>query len=241
MKTRVRKLLLGGLVCLTFICLVSTYSRSSLGAFLIILLFAFRGMKLGKRLVSLFTVAVLLVLLLVVNASFYQRVYGRFVLKRSDSLLDSRRYQLGTSWVAATKGGVWGLGFGVSESQSKYWTFGSFSEASREKGSSQMAVLEESGIAGFAFYMLFLCSAGMVLSTGNRNPNYHFLGSVSFGFFLAALFHSMFEAWFLSTGPEAAFFWAGLGLCVGRLDDLVPAIQRPRGIPIRPILSTRSV
>lgn len=83
-----------------------------------------------------------------------------------------------------------------------------------------MAILEETGVVGFALYLGFLLCTLLFLLKGWRLPGMAFLGALSTAFFLAGILHSMFEAWFLATGPESAFFWAGLGLAVGALDQV---------------------
>ena len=212
-----------GLIALTvfaMVCLFLTYSRSSIGTFALICLFALRGMRLSRRLLVLYTVASVLILALAFNEGLYHAFYEKIVLKRSESVMESRRDQMETSWAAAKQGGVLGLGFGVSAGESRYWTFGSFSRSAREKGSSQMAILEETGVVGFALYLGFLLCTLLFLLKGWRLPGMAFLGALSTAFFLAGILHSMFEAWFLATGPESAFFWAGLGLAVGALDQV---------------------
>jgi O-antigen ligase len=83
-----------------------------------------------------------------------------------------------------------------------------------------MAILEETGVLGFALYLGFVLCTLVFLLKEWRTPGFGFLGALSTGFFLAGVLHSMFEAWFLATGPESAFFWAGLGLAVGALDQV---------------------
>lgn len=210
-----------GLIALTvfaIVCLLLSYSRSSIGTFALIWLFALRGMKLSRRLLVLYGVTSVLILTFAFNQSLYRKFYEKFVLKRSESVMNSRRDQMETSWAAAKQGGILGLGFGVSAGESRYWTFGSFSRSAREKGSSQMAILEETGVLGFALYLGFVLCALLFLLREWRTPGFGFLAALSTGFFLAGILHSMFEAWFLATGPESAFFWAGLGLAIGALD-----------------------
>ena len=219
-----------GLIALTvfaMVCLFLTYSRSSIGTFALICLFALRGMRLSRRLLVLYTVASVLILALAFNEGLYHAFYEKIVLKRSESVMESRRDQMETSWAAAKQGGVLGLGFGVSAGESRYWTFGSFSRSAREKGSSQMAILEETGVVGFALYLGFLLCTLLFLLKGWRLPGMAFLGALSTAFFLAGILHSMFEAWFLATGPESAFFWAGLGLAVGALDQVTVRTDVP--------------
>ena len=96
----------------------------------------------------------LLVLTYAISGSrVFDRFYDNFVQKRSTEITSSREEQMLDSWEAAKQGGVFGAGFGVSIGVSRYWDEGSsFSSASREKGNSLFAIVEETGVIGLFFY-----------------------------------------------------------------------------------------
>lgn len=232
-ESRWRKLWLFAFGVLSLVMLVLSHSRASLGALSIILLISMRNLNLGRRLLFLYSAALAAVLLFVMVPKLYQDVYSQYVLKRSDTLVHSREDQFQSSWDAAREGGVTGAGFGVSIGMSRYWNFSKFSTSAREKGSTQLAVVEETGLVGFTLYLAML----LAIAFGIRNLMMcdnlrgQRIGVLALAFFVAAVFHSMFEAWFFAIGPETAYFWATLGLTFGsvstsKLPAPVPAMMR---------------
>lgn len=223
---------------LIIVILLQTHSRASIGTFILIAIFAVWATRLSFRLSIVLTLAIGLLLLAGLDETVYNVAYKQFVLKRSTDVMASRRYQMEDSWNAAKQGGMFGLGFGISAGQSRYWTFGTFSKSSREKGSSQLAIIEETGLVGFVIYLGFLASVLLsFLRLGyGKDP---MLRALCFGLFLGATMHSSFEAWFLATGPETAFFWAGLGLSFGALDsDAEASVPRIVSVASHSVISS---
>jgi O-antigen ligase len=95
----------------------------------------------------------------------------------------------------------------------------SFSTFAREKGNSILAVVEELGILGLVLYLMLVYSVWHSFRQLARAPNSEikFVHRLSLGFYFGALLHSGFEAWFMSSSPDVAVFWATLGLLLGAL------------------------
>jgi hypothetical protein len=217
-RSRYRLLLLG-LCGATAVIMVLCASRAAMGGTFFILCAAGWGLKLGRKFVIGYALVVMLMTVYMVRPSTYSFVYESYVEKHSTDVLHSRSEQLQDTWDAAKKGGVFGAGFGVSIGESRYWNMQSFSDFSREKGNSMLAVVEELGVVGFAFYLALLYAVwgSMRQLSRTADPEGKFLYKLSLGFLFGALFHSAFEAWFISSGPDIAVFWATIGLVLGAL------------------------
>ncbi len=187
-----------------------------------------------------------LVAVLAISQTLLDNV-GTFVRKSAnteDGVLATRVEVWRDSWVLAREGGLLGGGYGVTigETGRKGFTWG-FSAAGlgREKGNSQLAVLEEIGIIGFVLYLglmakiaaLFVRSFKKLRSSSARA----ILGLVSgllFGFFV----QSCLEAWWVAPGSaEFLYFWVMVGVGIGLATD-----ERMRGqTVVRPIPDQGSV
>ena len=51
---------------------------------------------------------------------------------------------------------------------------------------------------------------------------------VAIGYFLAALVHGQFEAWFLSFGPDVSVYWGVIGMAVGGITREIEHERNPR-------------
>ncbi len=205
---------------LTFVIMVATFSRAACFAMLIMCVIATRGLKLQRKVLLAYVLVLMVVSLYLLRPSTFDVAYQNFVLKRSDDVLKSRTDQLNDTWEAAKQGGMLGRGLGVSIGMSRYWEISNhFSDFSREKGNSMLAIVEEIGIVGLLLYVALLYSLFGSLREAARKagPDQKFLYNLALGFLVGSVFHSAFEAWFLSSGPDAADFWAMMGLFYGAL------------------------
>jgi O-antigen ligase len=104
----------------------------------------------------------------------------------------------------------------------------------REKGNSQLAIVEETGVIGLVFYAFFLSALFSYLFRAFRGASDErakvALGLVT-GALLGMTFQSVFEAWWVAPGsPESAFFWAIAGLGLGLSHLVMP--KRAEGVAI---------
>ncbi len=202
--------------------LLLTHSRTSIVMAIALISPVFWISKGTRKAMLAYALLMVVALAYGINPQIFGEINQSLVKKSNDSILSSREGQMVTSLEKAREGGVFGVGYGLSAGMSEYWTFGSFSgDYSREKGSSQLAVIEECGIVGFLFYLLLI--GGICLGTvrwgrlASVTPEGRLLFVLLLGFFVGAILHSMFEAWFLSPGMETSSFWAMVGISFGAL------------------------
>lgn len=205
-----------------------THSRAALVSLFILVIVSSRQTTTTGRMQIIYVLSSVLVLTYALSgSSLFGRFYYTFVQKNRSQVLASRGEQMSDSWEAAKKGGIFGAGFGVSIGVSRYWEEGmTFSSISREKGNSTFAILEETGIIGLAFYAAILVTLFALFRRARvtNDAEQRFLALLGMGYFLAALVHGQFEAWFLSFGPDVSVYWGTLGLAIGALS------RRPAGI-----------
>jgi len=153
--------------------------------------------------------------------AFEDQVYTRFIVKYSPDgdVFYSRREPWRESLEGARQGGWIGLGYGASYGDTKFSGGLTSVGYGREKGSSQLAVVEETGLVGAAFYALLIYSIFRELFGGlKRAPNRDSrmeLALIS-GLAVGILFQSIFEAWWTAPGSlESAIFWSTVGVGSG--------------------------
>ena len=218
LNRRVRRVLIA-LSFLTAGIMLATHSRAALCGFVMLPLFAGQQLKVGRKVTVAYTLVMMLIITFALRPGTFDSLYHSYVVKRADSITSSRGTQMEESWDAAKQGGVLGEGFGVSVGLSRYWDYSTFSRLSREKGNSFLAIVEETGVIGLALYVAVL---GALFGTIRRfskkaDPDRKFICNIAMGFFVAALIHGQFEAWFLSFGPDVSVYWGILGLALGAI------------------------
>lgn len=150
-----------------------------------------------------------------------QRNFSKTTLA-SGSVLDSRQKNWDESYDAAVVGAWAGVGYGVSTGMvpagGLSLRMGGYG---REKGNSQLAIVEETGVVGLVFYLLLLLSLlqpilrAFMSTTG---PQKTMLGLVS-GALVGMVLQSIVESWWVGPGSlEFCYFWviAGVGLGLAR-------------------------
>ena len=227
-RRRKRWLLL--LAAFTVLVMLATHSRAALCAFFIIPVFASRQLNVGRKVILLYLGTMLLIVTYALRPETFDLFYHSYVAKRSDNIMASRGTQMEDSWDAAKQGGLFGEGFGVSVGLSRYWDLKTFSRISREKGNSILAIVEETGLVGLAFYLAVLCSMYVAFRRCSRtpDPDQKFIANIAIAYFLAALVHGQFEAWFLSFGPDVSVYWGVIGMAVGGMTRKIEYERNPQ-------------
>lgn len=191
-------------------------------------------LALSKRKLLIYIYAMTLLVLLVVwfRPDALQSVVRQTVYKQSNQgLLYSREQPWADSWAAAQAGGWLGAGYGVSIGDQS-WSGGLSSVGyGREKGNSQLAIVEETGVVGLGLYFFILPVLGGRIFKAFKRATTPEL-KVSLGLVLGAWtgmhLQSVFEAWWVAPGsPEFAAFWGLTGVALG-LSALVE--RQPGGI-----------
>lgn len=212
-----------------------TGSRSSMACAAFIVAFAVFAMGISRTL----TVGVVAVCLAgttaIIVPEVQQRAYEHLVMKYSPDgdVFFSRRLPWQKSVEAAEHGGWVGLGFGTSYGDTNFSIDLSAAGYGREKGNSQLAIVEEIGIVGLVLYCVLIAALALEFAGGFRRlrdrDTRMQLGLVG-GLAAGLLVQSCFEAWWTSPGSvESALFWSsvgvGLGLC--RRDTVTQTVRSP--------------
>lgn len=226
-----RKYFLLGLTGALVIVMLECRSRAAISGLLVMAMVAYRRSNVGHKMMLVYAIVTVIVITYAISGSrFFDTVYQTFIEKRGTEIYSSREYQMIDSWEAAKQGGIFGAGFGVSIGMTRYWQAGNtFSTASREKGNSFFAIVEETGIIGMLFYSVTLITLFDLLRKACRTANREksVIALIAMGYFLGALLHGQFEAWFLSFGPDVSVYWGTLGLAIGALDRVPEKVPVP--------------
>lgn len=173
--------------------------------------------------------AMVVVLIVTVRPDLQARFVQQVIYKHTDDIFYTRIQPWTESWEKAQLGGFLGAGYGVSIG-SGTWRGGLTSAGyGREKGNSQLAIVEETGLVGLVFYLIMVITLvsriyGSFATAKNRHAKIA-LG-LAFGAVVGMLVQSVFEAWWVAPGaPEAVAFWAlvgvSLGLCAKKDEQVV--------------------
>lgn len=171
------------------------------------------------------------------------RSLTQFIYKAPDTssgVLNTRINVWEESLDLALQGGVLGGGYGVTIGETGFVTGLTAIGYGREKGNSQLAVMEELGLIGVFLYSVVVFSGLRAMSKGMRSvipgaPKA--LYGIVAGTFLGMLLQSIFEAWWVAPGsPECVYFWviAGVGLGLSS-DSRMHFTAVPQSVPDRRI------
>ena len=217
--------LLWGLLLITdLVFLLLSASRSSI----LMTMCIFSGFFLAQ---SLSRWVPLLMLSLVLSSFVYtiipelgEQIAHRYIYKfatEEEGVFNSRRQPWDESYMGAVAGGLIGVGYGVSAGSDASLDLDGLTAVGygREKGNAQLAIIEETGLMGMAFYLVFLITLfRSLLNTYKRCCNNEcrvMLGILS-GTLVGMLIMSIFEAWWVAPGSvESVYFWTFVGLGVG--------------------------
>jgi hypothetical protein len=203
------------------LALLLTRSRAAGLMVLTLVLATFLYSRLNRKFLLAYVLGAALILLVSFSPGSINELTQTYVYKSGPNLLYTRQEVWQTSFEKALDAGVFGVGFGVSSGLSSDWSGeGTSIGFGREKGSSELAVWEELGMAGLVLYGLLLVGTASALGIpGKRfsfDPDIRFYHFLTVGFFVGAFVSSSFEAWFTAPGsPESAAYWAVLGMGFG--------------------------
>jgi O-antigen ligase len=240
------RLIWGGLLAAVFVMLLLSVSRSSILAFLAMLGCYGLSLPIARRTSILFFVILAAATGLLMWPGTWGGLEARYVRKnlqdQNSSIILSRQTPWQISWEMAQQGGWFGAGYGVSIGAGSFAGGLTTVGYGREKGNTQLAIVEETGIVGLALHLLIAGSALRLVwraFRGARDPDLRALVAIVMGALLGAFFIGIFEAWWVAPGaPESVWFWSivGVALAVG---EVVKSRQethsrRPAGTPDRP-------
>ncbi|OGT32465.1 MAG: hypothetical protein A3C44_03445 [Gammaproteobacteria bacterium RIFCSPHIGHO2_02_FULL_39_13] len=222
-------LLWGLLLLIDIHGLLRSYSRSATAIFLCIIYFFLISLSGYKKMMIIVSVlfAMLMIVLLnpMVIVTLEQGIVTH-VLKRADEssintqqMLYTRNKVWQKSYQQAVKGGWLGGGFYVTIGENDF-SLSHPNAYGREKGNSQLAIMEETGIIG-----LSLCFLLVISFYWHALKYYRHLKPVRkkvamglvLGMISGLLAESFVEAWWDSLGPEVFCFWAFIGVIFGMI------------------------
>ena len=229
------------LLALTTILCVLSGSRGAMIALLLSLL----GFTLAFgvfRFVLILAVGATVSLAVLVASPSVNDAVRRIIYKAREtdqSLFYTRESTWEESWTMAKRGGAVGAGFGVSIGSETVDVGLTAVGYGREKGNSQLAVLEEIGIVGLIIYgaMLLALFIPLVRTMARTwDGGRRIACGLALGALLGILSQSVFEAWFVAPGaPESSFFWTLSGLALGLVEG---SRQRTAAAPRRPLTAS---
>jgi len=220
--------------------LIMSYARSCMVIFLCVLFSFLLSLPLSKK-IQIFFLSFLGIAIIVVMmpASFLESKILNHIYKPTDTItidsdssliLTTRSTVWHNSYEQAKKGGLVGGGFAVNignkhfsdewickDSRGNNIDTGCYG---REKGNSQFAITEETGIVGLVFYAFILVSFFWI------SIPYYFRMEVSdrvamglvLGAIIGLLLESIVEAWWdSSAGQELICFWTLIGVAFGMI------------------------
>lgn len=208
--------------------LLLSQSRGSMLLAMFILMGFFLSSPVAGRIKIVSAGVVLIVVGFSLHHDTFDLLYQKFVLKgRGENVAMSfelsRQHILELSYQAAMQGGYSGGGYGVSIGSDESQYSGGLTSVGygREKGSSILAVIEETGWIGLGilvvfFYKLFAC--GFRAYSVNRVKETRLLIGTLTGLIVGLLVYSNIEAWWVSPGSAPSmFFWGISGMYYGLL------------------------
>lgn len=232
-----RKLLWIGTLVVVLVILLYSVSRSSILAAWCTATGLLVGVGARKRFYAIYLLLTAIIVAYTMFPAVSEPVIERYVFKgeqRSfEGALFSRSGPWETSLEAARAGGLFGLGYGVSFGETRFEAGVTSFGYGREKGNTQLAIVEETGLVGLSIYLLFVASLFAELLRGYRRTpsrDYKVLTGILIGCLVGLLVQSVFEAWWVAPGaPETVYFWAMVGVALGIIRRLDGASATSRG------------
>jgi O-antigen ligase len=173
-----------------------------------------------QMVVSVIALSALLVTMAV--PSFWDVASERYIYKSSkqgQGVFYTREQVWEISKENALAGGWLGAGYGVSIGENEFAGGLTAVGYGREKGNTQMAIMEETGLVGLGLYAAFLIvlfrrMLRLFLRVGTRDERV--LLGIVIGTLVGLTVQGIFEAWWVAPGsPEAAYWWAFVGVASG--------------------------
>ncbi len=178
-----------------------TFSRATLFSLFVGIILFF---LINKNFTNLFLLLVLIV------AGFYfllqfnkgEVLIRTLLFKGGDTIFARRQILWISSYKAALKGGIFGLGYGISDPNNINSDTGSYYKGKiyiREKGNSTLGLIEETGLFGLALFLIPIIAfyyKFFMIESFQKNTEM----KIIFSTISASIIHSQFEAWWVGVG-----------------------------------------
>jgi O-antigen ligase len=221
------------LLALAVILLARTYSRAAiLSAGMLGIGFCL-SLKLSKTGFVLVLIAAALLFVGAISSAVLDTTYKDYILKGSNQaqgIFFSREEVWRISYENAQQGGWFGAGYGVTVGETAFQGGPTAVGYGREKGNTQLAIVEETGIVGLGLYfiLLFALFAPLVRAyLREKNTDSKVMLGIVIGALAGLTVMSVFEAWWVAPGSaESAYFWSLAGLGRGLTQSLAFAAKK---------------
>jgi len=239
-----KRLLWWCIVLALAVMLYRSGSRASMLAVLAMLGAFIVALSPARRIMAVSLIGVFALATVVALPALHSSLYERFILKGNTSEYGSvfftRQDVWSESYAKAKEGGLIGGGYGVSIGDTTEFQGGLTAVGyGREKGNTQLAIWEETGIVGLVLYALFVVTMWLDLGFGFfkiGDGQFKVEEGLLLGATLGFTIHSVFEAWWGAPGsPEFAYFWAVCGAARGLMRRAALPGSYPAPSELRPI------
>ena len=187
--------------------LIITFSRAS---FLSYLIFLSCVLMLIYSIRNYIIILGIMIIFLFVTAQFpiFDKFYHYMIYKGDDNIEATRMELLEASIKASKRGGIFGLGYGISDQNIILKNIGIYKVGMyvREKGNSTLALIEEVGIIGLILFYtpIILLLIRKITKYQNLYTSNKTSGDIYnlfiFSMLISLLIHAQFEAWFVGVG-----------------------------------------
>jgi O-antigen ligase len=224
------------LLALAVILLARTYSRAAiLSAGMLGIGFCL-SLRLSKTGFVLVLIAAALLFVGAVSSAVLDTTYKDYILKggsQEQGIFFSRGEVWRISYENAQQGGWFGAGYGVTVGETDFQGGATAVGYGREKGNTQLAIVEETGIVGLGLYFILLLALFVPLVRAHlreKNTDIKVVLGIVIGALAGLTVMSIFEAWWVAPGSaESAYFWslAGVGFGLTRSWAFAPKTSNP--------------
>jgi O-antigen ligase len=224
------------LLALAVILLARTYSRAAiLSAGMLGIGFCL-SLRLSKTGFVLVLIAAALLFVGAVSSAVLDTTYKDYILKggsQEQGIFFSRGEVWRISYENAQQGGWFGAGYGVTVGETDFQGGATAVGYGREKGNTQLAIVEETGIVGLGLYFILLLALFVPLVRAHlreKNTDIKVVLGIVIGALAGLTVMSIFEAWWVAPGSaESAYFWslAGVGFGLTRSWVFAPKTSNP--------------
>lgn len=235
----------GALTTLLIYYVFEGVSRSAYMAFGCLGLGFLMSLPLRKRIQMVVGGLLVLIVALLLASSVLINVISTHLYKSAShtDLLESRQSVWAVSYQHAVEGGWFGGGFGVNIGETQFVFRGLDTQGyGREKGNSQLAIVEETGLVGLIFYSLILFTFFKKALHWHRRLQgaEKMVMGLALGALLGLIMESIAEGWWdTPAAPETVYFWTLFGLVLGMIEKAKRKQREltPVETPVRPMLA----
>ena len=215
------------LLSLAVILLARTYSRSAILSAGVLGIGFCLSLKLSKTGFILVLIVAALMLVGAIGSAFLDTTYKDYILKggtQEQGIFFSRGEVWRLSYENAQQGGWFGAGYGITVGQTDFQGGATAVGYGREKGNTQLAIVEETGIVGLGLYSFLLFALFVRLVRAHlreKNADIKVMLGIVIGALAGLIIMSVFEAWWVAPGSaKSAYFWSLAGVGLGLTQSL---------------------